>query len=281
MQFSKQLRDPVKQGTVTCSVRIWKQPRVRKAGRYRLDDGHIVVESISQISLADVTPELARRCGFSGLVELLKVARHGAGERVYLIHFHYEAPQHIPAQCPDAGATEGPPGQPLLAALNQHVANWRGRSTNPLTVLFDQFSNTPDFVSTLLLWGLKPSRSSGTTWLLKRHLETGATLTRAQTKTVLTKAPDLSDWPSKLHLLQMLPYLDLSIANRAQTTRWLDDCLEHENKMVRAWAYHGHYEMARQYPELQNRTIDLLAGARDTEAPSVRARVRRCLKAGF
>jgi hypothetical protein len=42
--------------------------------------------------LNDVTPELARRSGFSGVVELLKTAVHGPGRRVFLVEFDYIAP---------------------------------------------------------------------------------------------------------------------------------------------------------------------------------------------
>jgi hypothetical protein len=52
--------------------------------------GHIVVTSIRQIALSDITPALARRSGFAGVVDLLKVAKHGPGEKVYLIEFEYE-----------------------------------------------------------------------------------------------------------------------------------------------------------------------------------------------
>jgi hypothetical protein len=45
-----------------------------------------------QISLADVTPELARESGFKGVVDLLKIAKHGKGENVYLVRFHYVPP---------------------------------------------------------------------------------------------------------------------------------------------------------------------------------------------
>ena len=44
---------------------------------------------IRQIEIADITPDLARRSGFDGLVDLLKVAKHGSGERVFLIDFEY------------------------------------------------------------------------------------------------------------------------------------------------------------------------------------------------
>jgi len=63
---------------------------VKVGGRYALAPGEIVVTKIFEISLADVTPALARDSGFSGVVELLKVAKHGAGRRVFEIEFRYE-----------------------------------------------------------------------------------------------------------------------------------------------------------------------------------------------
>jgi len=93
MMFARRLREPVMRGEVTCSVRIWQSPRVKAGGRYALGPGHVVVSLIREISLADVTPALARRSGFAGLVDLLKVARHGPGERVFLVEFEYDGPE--------------------------------------------------------------------------------------------------------------------------------------------------------------------------------------------
>ena len=90
MQFTRRLREPIKRGEITTSIRIWKQPRVRTGNRYRLDEGHVVVERISEIGFDGITPRLARESGFAGVADLLKTARHGAGERVYLVEFHYE-----------------------------------------------------------------------------------------------------------------------------------------------------------------------------------------------
>ncbi|HZZ67269.1 MAG TPA: hypothetical protein VFE18_03770 [Phenylobacterium sp.] len=39
--------------------------------------------------MSDITPDLARRSGFLGVVDLLKVAKHGAGGQVYLVEFEY------------------------------------------------------------------------------------------------------------------------------------------------------------------------------------------------
>ena len=90
MMFTKRLRSPIVRGEVTCSVRIWKSPHVKVGGRYPLEHGHICVTKIRQIELSDITSELARRSGFAGIVDLLKVAKHGAGENIYLIDFEYE-----------------------------------------------------------------------------------------------------------------------------------------------------------------------------------------------
>jgi hypothetical protein len=57
-----------------------------------MDDGHIVVDSIEPIDAGDITENLARESGFAGVEELMRVARHGRGEQVYLVRFHYLAP---------------------------------------------------------------------------------------------------------------------------------------------------------------------------------------------
>ena len=58
-----------------------------------MDEGEIEVNSIEPIGLPDITPELARESGFLGVLDLLKVAKHGKGEMIFLIRFHYIAPR--------------------------------------------------------------------------------------------------------------------------------------------------------------------------------------------
>ena len=89
MTFTKRLREGVKRGEITCSVRIWMSPRVTVGKRYRMDEGEIEVDSIETIGFPDITPELARASGFLGVLDLLKVAKHGKGENIYLVRFHY------------------------------------------------------------------------------------------------------------------------------------------------------------------------------------------------
>ena len=57
-----------------------------------MGDGHIIVDSIAPIALKDITHDLARESGFADVDDLLRVARHGRGNRVFLIRFHYVPP---------------------------------------------------------------------------------------------------------------------------------------------------------------------------------------------
>ena len=92
MVFTKRLREGIRRGRIRCSVRVWTRPHVKVGGRYQMDDGHIVVDSISEIALSDITYDLARESGFESVDDLLRIARHGSGENVYLIRFHYLPP---------------------------------------------------------------------------------------------------------------------------------------------------------------------------------------------
>ena len=92
MQFARRLREGIRSGRITCTIRIWHRPRVKVDGIYPMEGGRVVVTSIRQIAIGDITGELARRSGFEGVVDLLKVAKHGSGTNVYLIEFEYSEP---------------------------------------------------------------------------------------------------------------------------------------------------------------------------------------------
>jgi len=93
MVFTKRLREGVRRGEITCSIRIWQSSRVRVGNRYRMEEGEIEVDSIEPIGLLDITPELARASGFLGVLDLIKTAKHGSGHNIYLIRFHYIPPR--------------------------------------------------------------------------------------------------------------------------------------------------------------------------------------------
>ena len=110
MIFTKRLRDGVRRGKITCSVRIWQSPRVKVGGRYPMEEGAIEVEAILPINLDDITPALARASGFANVAELLAIAKHGRGESVYLVSFHF-----VPAERADV---------PQSRKRRARVASW-------------------------------------------------------------------------------------------------------------------------------------------------------------
>ena len=92
MTFTKRLREGIRRGRIRCTVRVWMRPRVKVGGRYPMEEGHVLVDSIEEIEMRDITHDLARESGFDGVDDLLQIAKHGSGEHVYLIRFHYIPP---------------------------------------------------------------------------------------------------------------------------------------------------------------------------------------------
>ena len=92
MMFAKPLRERVRSGEITTSVRIWQRPQVKVGGRYPYLDGHIEVTRMQEVDLEDITDAMARDGGFESLEALMQTARHGRGERVFIIDFVFHGP---------------------------------------------------------------------------------------------------------------------------------------------------------------------------------------------
>src|ERR1041384_3923406 len=120
MVFTKRLREGVRRGEITCSVRMWTRPHVKVGGRYKMEEGEIEVDSIEPIGLPDITPELARASGFLGVVDLLKVANHGRGSNIYLVRFHYVRPRRKNLNDSTPGASGGKGAYPLWTNRTHH-----------------------------------------------------------------------------------------------------------------------------------------------------------------
>jgi len=121
MVFTKRLREGVRRGRIRCSVRIWKHLHVKVGGRYPMDEGHVVVDSVAEIEMADITDDLARESGFASADDLIRTADHGGGQNVYLIRFHYLAP----------GAWDVPPARSASAEARPTLLKRIRSSTSP------------------------------------------------------------------------------------------------------------------------------------------------------
>jgi len=62
--FTKRLREGIRRGRIRCTIRIWTRLQVKVRGKYAMDEGHVVVDSIEAIRMRDITQDLARESGF-------------------------------------------------------------------------------------------------------------------------------------------------------------------------------------------------------------------------
>jgi len=92
VEFSPELRGDVLAGDITVSVRLWKRPRVKDGGRYRVGLGMIEIDSIELVPFAAITEADVRRAGEPDRETLRKRAAHAGpideDTLVYRIELH-------------------------------------------------------------------------------------------------------------------------------------------------------------------------------------------------
>jgi hypothetical protein len=96
MEFSPELRNDVIAGDITLSVRLWKRPRVKEGGRYRVGPAEIEVDAIELVPFAAITGQDVRRAGETDRETLRRRAAHAGpiddDTLVYRIEFHTVLP---------------------------------------------------------------------------------------------------------------------------------------------------------------------------------------------
>jgi hypothetical protein len=92
VDFSRELRNDVLAGDITVSVRLWKRPRVKHGGRYRVGPGEIEIDAIELLPFAAITEADVRRAGEPDRETLRRRAAHAGpideDTIVYRIEFH-------------------------------------------------------------------------------------------------------------------------------------------------------------------------------------------------
>ena len=92
MDFSRELRNDVLAGDITLSVRLWKRPRVKEGGRYRVGLGEIEIDAIELLPFAAITEADVRRAGEPDRETRRRRAAHAGpideDTIVYRIEFH-------------------------------------------------------------------------------------------------------------------------------------------------------------------------------------------------
>ncbi len=166
-------------------------------------------------------------------------------------------------------------------SLELAITAWDGRSADHLEAVYLRHAGDSGFAARLIELSGRIELQSGATWLLKRHLERGGRLGVSEVADLFAQAPDLQTWEARLHLLQAMQYLRIPDTERQQLEAFVRHCLTDSNKFVRAWAYNGIYELARQYPQYRKEAKQLFEMAMRDEAASVKARIRNIMRQGF
>ena len=114
-------------------------------------------------------------------------------------------------------------------------------------------------------------------WFLKHHIDSGQTLHTTQIEDLCAALDQLEEWPAQLHILQILPQLELTGAVSDEVAEFARHSLQADNKFVRAWSYAAFSHLALAHAEYKQEVVSLLTAALENEAPSVRVRIRKAL----
>lgn len=79
-------------GEITLSFRLWRRPRVKAGGRYRVGDGQIEVDAVELVPFSAIDEADLRRSGEGDLESLRRRAAHSGPVRddtlLYRVEFH-------------------------------------------------------------------------------------------------------------------------------------------------------------------------------------------------
>jgi ASCH domain len=92
VEFSRELRAHVLSGDITVTFRLWRRPKVRHGGHYRVGDGQIEVDSVELVPFSSIDNTDVRRAGEADLESLRRRAAHAGPIHdetlLYRIEFH-------------------------------------------------------------------------------------------------------------------------------------------------------------------------------------------------
>jgi hypothetical protein len=98
VQFSRELRPRVEDGTITVSYRLWTRPKVTVGGRYRSGSVTIEVDDIELLPFASISDDDLARTGEPDLASLRRRAAHAGpiddDTFLYRVEFHVVEERH-------------------------------------------------------------------------------------------------------------------------------------------------------------------------------------------
>jgi len=165
-------------------------------------------------------------------------------------------------------------------SLKEELERTNGDSGS-LELLLARRQSTRSFVNQLVLLIApdEPKLQIKATALLKRLAENKIRFTRSQLAAIFDSLAEATHWEAKLHLCQMLQHIKIPNGSETKVVWFLERCLSEENKFLRAWAYNGFYELAKQHHEYYDYAVEQLARAQKENSAAVKARLRNITSA--
>ena len=115
----------------------------------------------------------------------------------------------------------------------------------------------------------------GATWLIKHFLEQRVLVNEATASQIIALLATVREPDSILHLLQSLPHITIPAPAETPLHQALTRHLTAKHKFVRAWSYNGLGLLAKQNEVYREEALALFAAAQETEAASVKVRIRK------
>jgi len=168
----------------------------------------------------------------------------------------------------------------LKAEIRSKIAEFDRRSPSVLGETEAQFGRERGYLTALI--GLAGDQnapvSSGSTWLIKSHLEAGGSLSPSQVAKLLGQLDLIKEWDAQLHICQSVRLLTIAGAEVALLAIWLTPLMSNSRPFLRAWSLDAVCRLAAEHPLYDDLAQKALAAGLDDGAASVRARARRLQK---
>jgi hypothetical protein len=166
-----------------------------------------------------------------------------------------------------------------MQVLKRQLEDWDGKHVEYLKSVYLDHSASESFFDQLIDWSnADPDLQTACTWLIKHHYNEKESLTASQVRSLLQIGDQMKHWEAQLHVLQLIPMMDIDAAMAETTEPFVRQSLSAENKFVKAAAYEAYFEIVKQVPELKTEFRLLCEEAYEKESASVRVKLRRILQ---
>ena len=157
------------------------------------------------------------------------------------------------------------------------LRSYDGKRVAPFRAVAEAVRDTPERAVPQLLDLAASDEAAlqvGATWVIKWLAERGDAPRGESTARVIDLLDHMEEPDGLLHLLQILPHMELRADRIVALNRILRGLIRSRRVFLRAWAYNGLGVMAAAEPGLRDEVEALFAAAEERESAAVRARIR-------